>query len=128
MKLQPDKIDTLAVTGYGKDWIAISGERHSESQMINSKGERVIFSVQSWESLRWEDFEPLVQWAQQGIELLVFGTGDKQRFLPPQWMVKLNAAGLGVESMNTPAACRTFNILAGEGRAVAAVLMIEHTN
>jgi len=86
----------------------------------------VPFSVRSWDALKWEDFEPLMQWAKMGIELLVFGTGDKQRFLSPQWIVKLNAAGLGVESMNTPAACRTYNILAGEGRAVAAVLMIEH--
>jgi uncharacterized protein len=126
MKLQPDNIDTLAVTGHGNGWIAISGERFNESQMINSKGQIVPFSVRSWEALKWEDFEPLMQWAKMGIELLVFGTGDKQRFLSPQWIVKLNAAGLGVESMNTPAACRTYNILAGEGRAVAAVLMIEH--
>jgi uncharacterized protein len=127
MKLQPDKIDTLAVTGYGSGWIAISAQKHTETQLINSNGERLTLKLASWDALSWEDLEPLLQWAQAGIELLVIGTGVKQRFLPANWTIKLNQAGLGVESMNTPAACRTYNILAAEGRSVAALLLIDQS-
>ncbi len=53
-------------------------------------------------------------------DLVLLGTGDTQHFPPPKLYRSLISAGIGVEVMATSAACRTYNILAGEGRRVAA--------
>lgn len=59
------------------------------------------------------------------MEILLLGTGVKQRFPPPRLLVELQDHGIGIEVMTTAAACRTYNILIAEGRAVAAGLFIE---
>jgi uncharacterized protein len=58
------------------------------------------------------------------LEVILLGTGKNQIFPPPMLQVELGRNGVGFEVMNTAAACRTFNILAGEGRKVAAALII----
>jgi len=59
-------------------------------------------------------------------EVVIFGSGQRLRFPPAAVGARLNARGIGIEVMDTAAACRTFNILMGEGRqVVAALLMIE---
>lgn len=59
------------------------------------------------------------------MEILLLGTGVQQRFPPPRLLVELQDHGIGIEVMTTAAACRTYNILIAEGRAVAAGLFIE---
>jgi uncharacterized protein len=59
------------------------------------------------------------------MEILLLGTGVRQRFPAPRLLVALQEHGIGIEVMTTPAACRTYNILLAEGRAVAAALFIE---
>jgi uncharacterized protein len=75
-----------------------------------------------FEALGASDFSP---WAQSGAELVLFGSGQKLRFAKPQWLQDLFMRGIGVETMDTAAACRTYNILASEGRKVVALLLIE---
>ncbi len=58
------------------------------------------------------------------IELLIIGTGNRHEMIPPALRRALKERGVGVETMDTGAACRTFNILLGEGRRVAAALMV----
>ena len=58
-------------------------------------------------------------------ELVLFGTGWQARMPPRELVFALARKGIGFEAMDTPAACRTFNILIGEDRDVAAVLLIE---
>lgn len=58
-------------------------------------------------------------------EMIVLGTGREQRFPPKDLTFALARRGIGLETMDTRAACRTFNILVAEGRRPAAVLMIE---
>jgi len=58
-------------------------------------------------------------------ELVVFGSGLRLRFPRPQWLEGLYAQRIGVETMDTQAACRTFNFLVGEGRQVVAALLME---
>ena len=53
-----------------------------------------------------------------------FGSGERQRFPPPRLLRPLYDARIGVETMATAAACRTFNILSGEGRRVVAALIV----
>ena len=58
-------------------------------------------------------------------ELVLFGTGSRQRFAPAELRAAFAARGIGTESMDLGAACRTFNILVSEERRVAAVLFLK---
>jgi len=124
MKLQPDRIDTLSVTGYGPGWLAIQGEKVQHSVLITSAGVRV-----DWQCTRFDDLGPehFAQLAALDVELVIFGSGDRLRFAKPEWLIALMHKRIGIETMDTQAACRTYNILAGEGRKVAAALLVETT-
>jgi len=61
-----------------------------------------------------------------GLEVLLLGTGRQLRFPAAEQLAALVSLGIGYEVMATPAACRTYNILAGEGRAVGAAIIIEN--
>ncbi len=75
----------------------------------------------SFETLAEADFTFL---AGLPIELVVLGTGERLRFPHPRLAEPLRRARIGFEVMDTPAACRTYNILVGEGRRVATALFI----
>lgn len=79
-----------------------------------------------WPPRRPEELtrERLLALAELEVEVLLIGTGERLRFPDPRALAELTARGVGVEVMDTPAACRTFNILATEGRRVAAALII----
>jgi uncharacterized protein len=122
MKLQPDRPDTLSVTGYGVGWIGVSGEKISHSLVITSLGDKI-----DWDCLQFSDLTPrhFERLSQLPVELLIFGSGTQLRFIHLEWLSPLMQRGIGLETMDTFAACRTFNILAGEGRKVAAALLVE---
>ncbi len=122
MKLQPDRIETQSVTAYGPGWIAIQGEKIQHSVLITSDGLR-----QDWQCRHFEELGPdhFAQLAALDVELVIFGSGERLRFPKPEWQVGLMQRRVGLETMDTQAACRTYNILAGEGRKVAAALLIE---
>ncbi len=61
----------------------------------------------------------------EDCELVIFGSGNRMRFVPAAWTAHLLQRRIGFESMATSAACRTYNILASEGRKVTALLLIE---
>jgi uncharacterized protein len=122
MKLQPDRLDTLAVTGYGPGWIGVSGEKVMHSVVITSLGDKFDWNCVDFSELSSEHF---VKLADLAVELVIFGSGSQLRFIQPEWQSALMQRGIGMETMDTFAACRTFNILAGEGRKVAAALLIE---
>jgi uncharacterized protein len=122
MKLQPDRIETQSVTAYGPGWVAIQGEKIQHSVLITSGGLRL-----DWQCQRFEDLGPqhFAQLAELDVELVIFGSGERLRFPKAEWQVGLMQRRVGLETMDTQAACRTYNILAGEGRKVAAALLIE---
>ena len=122
MKLQPDRIDTLSVTGYGPGWIGVSGEKVTRSVVITSLGEQF-----DWDCANFSELSPahFARLADLSVELVIFGSGGQLHFIQPAWASPLMQRGVGMETMDTFAACRTFNILAGEGRKVAAALVIE---
>jgi uncharacterized protein len=122
MKLQPDRIETQSVTAYGSGWIAIQGEKITHSVLITSEGLRLDWNCQSFADLGPQHFAQL---ADLDVELVIFGSGEQLRFPKPEWQTGLMQRRLGLETMDTQAACRTYNILAGEGRKVAAALLIE---
>ena len=124
MKLQPDKSNAPTINAYDRAWIEVNGVRHTQSLAVSSLPN---LSSSTWatghfEALGSSDFSP---WAQSGAELVLFGSGQTLRFAKPQWLQDLIIRGIGVETMDTAAACRTYNILASEGRKVVALLLIE---
>jgi uncharacterized protein len=64
-------------------------------------------------------------WPQLDADLVIFGSGNRLRFPRPEWLKALVEKRMGVETMDTAAACRTYNILAGEGRNVIVALLLE---
>jgi uncharacterized protein len=122
MKLQPDRFDTLAINAYGPGWVAVNGQRFEHSLIVSSQGRLDDWRCEGLASLSAEHFDRL---ADDQPELVVFGSGSQLRFVPPSLLRGLISKGIGVETMDTMAACRTFNILAGEGRKVVAALIIE---
>jgi uncharacterized protein len=122
MKLQPDRSPVQTIRGYGPDWIAVDAEKFSTSLVLSSRGELRPWDCKSYEELKSAHFAPL---AVLHPELVLFGSGKRLRFPRPEWLQALVEQGIGLETMDTAAACRTYNILAGEGRHVVAALLLE---
>jgi uncharacterized protein len=130
MKLQPDKSDSQIINAYGPGWVSIGTivggvpqmEKVMHSVVVGSHGERLDWAGVGFEQLSAELFDQL---AQIKPELVVFGSGSKLRFPSPSLQRALMAARIGLETMDTLAACRTYNILAGEDRHVLGVFLIE---
>jgi uncharacterized protein len=125
MKLHADKLDTQSVTAYGEGWIAVNGQRHTQLLVLASSGQLVPWTCSRFEDLTEAHFSMLASVMTEAPELVVFGSGSKLRFLPPALLRSLMGQRIGVETMDTTAACRTYNILASEGRRVVAALLIE---
>lgn len=122
MKLQPDRFDTLAINAYGPGWIAVNGDKQHISFVVDSQGELYAWDCAGFQELTADHFTRL---GRSKPELVIFGSGAAIRFAPPVLLRGLIEQGIGVETMDTAAACRTYNILAGEGRKVVAALLIE---
>jgi uncharacterized protein len=121
MKLQPDQFDVPSISGYGPGWIGVNGEKITGSVVIGSKGQRVQWPCAQYGDITAAHFAQL---AELGAELVIFGSGKRIRFPQAAWLQPLMAKRIGVETMDTAAACRTYNILAGEGRNVIAALLL----
>ena len=126
MKLQPDRLDVQSILAYGAGWVGLGNngvaEKIDYSVVIGSRGEKLPWDCQRFEQLTAEHFALL---ADMKPELVIFGSGTRLRFPPPAFLRGLMAQRIGLETMDTLAACRTYNILAGEGRHVVAALLIE---
>ncbi|MGA0570878.1 Mth938-like domain-containing protein [Variovorax sp. VNK109] len=122
MKLQPDQFDVQSINACGPDWVSVNGEKFTTSLLVGSRGELTPWPVAAFADLDAEHFATLSEMAP---ELVIFGSGQKLRFPSPAWLSVLMARRIGVETMDTQAACRTYNILAGEGRHVIAALLVE---
>jgi len=109
------------VTGYGPSWVEINQARH-EASLILTPALITPWEAISIETLAAEHFAPVVELAP---EVLLLGTGSRQRFPPIPLLRPLIEAGIGYEVMDTAAACRTYNILMADGRHVAAALIIQ---
>ena len=126
MKLQPDRLDVQSILGYGPGWVGLGhngvAEKIHHSIVIGSRGEKFAWHCVRFEDLTEEHFTRLVATLP---ELVIFGSGARLRFAPPAFMRCLMEKRIGIETMDTLAACRTYNVLAGEGRQVIAALLIE---
>ena len=121
MKLQVSHAGPLnAFTAYGDGYVAVNGERHTANLIVLP--DRVVpWSAVSFDALAEADFATL---AALGAEIVLVGTGSRQRFPQPSLTRPLVEAGLGLEVMDLRAACRTYNVLVAEHRRVAAALLL----
>lgn len=102
------------IDGYGPGFFRIGGELFEGAVMVLPSG------VHGWSG--YDAPEPLVA-AQDEIDVVFVGTGAEIAHVPAAFRATLEAAGLGVEAMATPAACRTYNVLLSEGRRVGLALI-----
>ena len=108
-------------SAYGAGYVAVNGVRYGRSVVVTPRSV-TDWNVTAFEQLGAPDFEFV---SRPGIEIVLLGTGAVQRFPGAELMRAIAAAGVGLEVMDTRAACRTYNILAAEGRRVAAAILIE---
>lgn len=121
LKLHADTPTTLnAVTAYGSGFVEINRVRHT-TNVIVTPDQVEPWPVASFEALEASDFERL---RDLHAEVVLLGTGSRQRFPHPRLTRALADARTGLEVMDTQAACRTYNILMAESRKVAAALFI----
>jgi uncharacterized protein len=109
------------VTAYGDDYVVVNGVRHEESVVLLPS--RVVeWGGHAFDKLTKEDFGFL---GSLDAEIVLLGTGARQRFPHPRLTGALTQARIGLEVMDVQAACRTYNILVAEERRVAAALLFE---
>jgi uncharacterized protein len=104
--------------------VIVNGQEHRHSVVVPWTGAVSDWPVASFETLSAEHFEQI---AALRPELVIFGSGARIRFAKPALLRPLIDARIGVETMDTPAACRTYNVLLQEGRSVVAALLFENS-
>ena len=107
------------ITGYGEDYVTVNGQRH-QSSLVVLPGKIIPWPAEGFDTLSAENFVFLKN---LNAEIVLLGTGARQRFPSPRLTAALTSAGIGLEVMDLKAACRTYNILVAEERKVAAALM-----
>lgn len=109
------------LTGYGKGYLAVNGTRYEHPLVVTPDAPPLPWPVVAISSLSAEAAGLLLA---ESPEIVIIGTGQSQIFPDPARLRPLIDAKIGLEIMNTPAACRTYNVLAGEGRRVLAAMFL----
>ena len=123
MKLHLANMAGLNVfTAYGDDYVAVNHEKHLKNLIVLPETIISEWSTAAVETLTTEDMQKLLE---LGTEIILLGTGNRLRFPAGPLMRPFAPAGIGLEIMDLKAACRTYNILAAEGRKVAAALLFD---
>ncbi len=108
------------ITCYGSGWVQIGEARFERSLVVLPQQLLTDWPVAGFDALTAENFAAI---AVLKPEIVLLGTGATHRFAHPRLWQALADIGLGLECMDTGAACRTYNILMAEGRNVAAALI-----
>jgi len=110
------------VTGYDETGVEINAVRFSYSLLVQPEVAPVAWPPRSFDELSAEHF---AQIAAVSPDVVILGTGARQKFVHPRLVTALTARHIGVECMDSQAACRTYNILMAEGRKVVLALIFE---
>jgi uncharacterized protein len=122
VKFQPDSLDgvnTIARHDGGSVWIG--NQSYSGSVIVPWSGPVRAWAPADFNALTQAHFDEVLQLQP---ELVIFGSGARLRFPAPALLRELIARRIGVESMDSAAACRTYNVLVSEGRTVVAALLL----
>ena len=122
MKFHLSTFNGNVVTGLGPGWVRIGATEHRDNLVLTPVAVVPGFAPSGFDGLVEREFATLLAYTP---ELVLFGTGATLRFPHPSLTRALVDAHVGLEVMDTPAACRTYNILAAEGRSVVAALLIK---
>jgi uncharacterized protein len=106
--------EAMPIEGYGPGFFRIGGTVLRGPCLISP------WSAQAWGGL--EDTATVLTLADR-IDVLFVGMGAEVAHVPKEFRTAIEEAGIGVEMMNTPAACRTYNVLLSEGRRIAVALL-----
>ena len=123
MKFQPETPEGVNVVSRhepGRVWVG--GQLFEHSLLLPWTGAVLPWPAVAFQELGAGHFERLLALAP---ELVIFGSGARLRFPQPAWLRGLIEHRIGVETMDTAAACRTYNVLVSERRAVVAALLVE---
>ena len=110
------------VTAYDDTGVEINAVRYDHSLIVLPESAPVAWPVNAFDALTLADFEQIDATAP---DVVILGTGRRQRFVHPALTTALIARRIGVECMDNQAACRTYNVLMAEGRKVVLALIIE---
>ena len=113
--------DTKLFTAHGADHVMVNGIRYDSSIVVTAEEVRSDWPVAGFDALSEAHFDYFLSLAP---EVLLLGTGARQRFPHPRLLRALTDAGIALECMDTPAACRTYNILVAEDRKVVAAILL----
>lgn len=108
-------------TGHGESYVVVNQRRIEHSVVVLPNQLIENWPVATFDALSQEHFEQL---ATLTIEIVLLGTGTRQRFPHPRLSTALHTRRIGLEVMDNSAVCRTYNILMQEDRKVAAALII----
>jgi uncharacterized protein len=108
-------------TGYGEGYVEVNRRRHATSLVVSSDRVVTDWPLRTVDEIAADHLAAIIELKP---EIVLLGTGATFRFPEPARLAALHKAGFGVEVMDTPAACRTYNILLGEGRNVVAALIL----
>jgi uncharacterized protein len=123
LKFQPDRAEGVnTITRHDASSIWVGQANFGHSLLVPWQGE-----VQRWAPCRIDQLQPehFEQTLALQPEVVIFGSGALHRFVSPALLRCLIERRIGVETMDTAAACRTYNVLASEGRTVLAALLLD---
>jgi uncharacterized protein len=122
MKFQPDSLaGTNAVSRHEPGALWVNGVAWRHSVLVPWRGEVRPWPVDELAALTPAHFEQVLQLKP---ELVIFGSGARLQFIAPALYRALIDARIGMETMDTAAAARTYNVLASEGRSVVGALLL----
>ncbi len=110
------------INGVDSDAVIINRQRYAQPVIVSEQALSTDWFQGAWETLDAQQLAAILDFSP---EVVLLGTGDKQRFIHPRHTQAFLSAHIAVECMTTAAACRTFNILTAEGRKVVAALLLE---
>ncbi len=108
-------------TGHGPGYVAVGGTAYHTPLLVTPEGTVSAWSVSDPGTLT---IQAVQQWLEHRPEIVILGTGARQQFPDPSLLQPLYAARVGLEVMDTPAACRTYNILIAEDRRIMAAMWL----
>ena len=122
MKFEPDRAEGVnAITRHDTGRIWVGATAHTHSVIVPWVGD-----VQAWDATSATELSPahFERILALKPELVIFGSGARLQFVRPALYRALIDRRVGIETMDTAAACRTYNVLASEGRSVVAALIV----
>ena len=123
MPLTEDIISSqYRITGYHSDAVLVNNRKYHSSLIVSADNLVSQWPVRSVNDLSDDTLQSLFEF---NADVVLLGTGQKQRFPDAKIMGLFGQRGIGLEVMDNGALCRTFNILVAEDRAVVAAILLD---